>query len=437
MNAASLAGHAIELLDNIVKTTHPADRTIADFYRTRRYIGSHDRKWITEKIYGIIRNFILLKDLEENCAPGLKALGVFLAHEIRFASMTPGEIVESYGMLLDTFRLTGNKIDIEKFTACIRTRLSILSDNPQNVFLLNSFPDFFVDLLPSSVRQDVVLLMSSLNHEAQVCLRVDTGKISREQAVASLAKEEIEASVSKFSPLGVYLPKRVNLNNLSLYKEGFVEVQEEGSQLVGLLVDPKKDETIVDACAGAGGKSLEFAALSGGLSKIFALDLEKDRLDKLKARANRSGYENITTIKVSDGDSEALARLIGEADKVVVDAPCTGSGTIRRNPDKKFRLTKMSVEKQSEYQKELLARYARLVRPEGLLFYMTCSIFEKENHSVIESFLESDQRFQLINASEMFSDSKFSDLIENNYVAIYPHRHDMDGFFAAVMKRLS
>ena len=192
---------------------------------------------------------------------------------------------------------------------------------------------------------------------------------------------------------------------------------------------------IVDACAGAGGKSLEFASLSGGASKIYALDINKERLDDLKVRATRNGYDNIISKVVTNEDFSGIEELVGNADKVVIDAPCTGSGTIRRNPDKKFRLTKSFVEKKASYQEILLNKYSQLVKIGGFLYYVTCSVFEAENHSIVRSFVNSNRNLQFVDVGQILSDPKYSGLIENGFLVIYPHRVEMDGFFVAAMKR--
>ena len=283
----------------------------------------------------------------------------------------------------------------------------------------------------------MVSIMTALNREARVCVRVNTSRISRDKVLNSFKSQGVEAVPSAFSPMGIYLPKRVNLNNVRLYKEGLIEIQDEASQMIGLIVNPQEGEAIVDACAGAGGKSLEIAALSNGKTKIFALDVDTNRLKNLNLRAERGGYKNIVQVKVSGDSFDGVEQLLGCADKVIVDAPCSGSGTIRRNPDKKFHLTKSLVEKKASYQKSLLSHYSQLVKTGGLLFYATCSIFEEENQAVVEWFLSSDSRYKRLSVADFSHGQEFSELIEDGFLSIYPHRHEMDGFFAAVMKRLN
>lgn len=413
----------------------PADKLISDFYKQRRYLGSHDRRWITQKFYGVIRNFIFIRELSKLCPSERDVLGMFLIHEIKFAGMNPEELKSDYSQLLDAYRLSGIEIDLANFVARVNDAATKLESDPANNSVVNSFPEFFCELLPPSVKGNCVSIMKALNREARVCIRIDTTKISRENVMGYFRNHGIEATPSEFSPFGVHLSKRMDLNTVDLYKRGLIEVQDEASQLVGLMVNPREGETIVDACAGAGGKSLELAALSGGKSKIFALDVDERRLNDLHIRANRGGYANIVASKISRDDFAGAETLIGSADKVIVDAPCSGSGTIRRNPDKKFRLTKSWVERQAAYQRSLLKHYSRLAKVGGLLFYVTCSIFEEENHVVVNEFLDADQRYNKVDASTLLVDPKFEDMMDDGFVTIYPDCYDMDGFFVAVMER--
>ena len=246
------------LIDIIVKSHLSADKIIAEFYRRKRYLGSHDRRWITEKVYGIIRNFILLKELRRGC-PGLSegsdAMVMFLIHEVRIAGKNAAEVTSDYSQLLDSFRLSGAVLDLEIFASGINEAASKLADDPDSIFVMNSFPNFFCELLPWKVKKDCVPIMTALNREAKVSIRVDTSKISRESTMEYFHGHGVQATPAEFSRLGIYLSKRMNLNTVELYNNGMVEIQDEASQLVGLIMDPRGGETIVDACAGAGGKS--------------------------------------------------------------------------------------------------------------------------------------------------------------------------------------
>lgn len=437
MNPSSLAGHTVELLERVVGSQLPSDRVIQDFYRERRYLGSHDRRWITEKTYDVIRNFIFLRELSRRCTGKSGPFDVFLAYEIAFAGLSGKDLESSYPLLFESYRMSGEKLDLHTLSECIGAEMNELKKNSQDTPLYFSFPDFFPSLLPENVRGELTPLMAALNREARVCVRVDTNRITRDEAARAFAGRGIETEPTRYSPLGLHLSRRVNLNNDPLYKEGLVEIQEEASQLIGLLVDPQTDETIVDACAGAGGKSLEIAALAAGRCRILALDVDKNRLRNLDLRAKRSGYADISPVRVTDGLLGEAERFAGAADKVVVDAPCTGSGTIRRNPDKKFRLTISAVEKHAEYQNALLERYSELVRVGGILVYSTCSMFADENFRVVESFLSSAAGFRREDVSRLLRGKEFAGLVEDGYLVTYPHRHDMDGFFAAVMRRVS
>ncbi len=437
MNASSLAGHAVELLEKVVVSALPSDRVVKDFFKERRYLGSHDRRWITERLYGMIRNFILLRELTDHCVDHALPIHVFIVHEMMIGGMGIEEVENAYPALLEAYRMSGRKLELDSIRECTHDRLDEIKGSPGSAPLLFSFPDFFGEELPENVREESVPLMIALNKEARVCIRVDTNRIGRKDVLSAFADEGIQAEPARFSPLGIYLPKRINLNNNRLYKGGFIEIQEEASQLVGLLVNPHKDEIIVDACAGAGGKSLEIAALSNGECKIYALDVDETRLRNLAVRTRRGGYSDVFPIRVSASDLGEASALSGTADKVVVDAPCSGSGTIRRNPDKKLRLTKQAVEKHASYQSSLLARYSNLVKVGGIIVYSTCSMFQSENSGVVSTFLESNENFIPEDVSHHLTDDRYSELIENGRLVIYPHKHEMDGFFAAVMKRVS
>ena len=436
MNTSSLAGHTVELLDRVIRSSLPTDRVVHDFYRERRYLGSHDRKWINEKIYGIVRNFILLRELSTRCSIAPGPLPIFLAHEIIVGRLRVQDLEREYGPVLEAYRLSGSELHVDLFFSCITEAHLKITEQGADLPLAHSFPDFFPDMLDPDVRSESVDIMTSLNHEAKVSIRVDLNRISREDAVRVLADEGITAELGQYSPLSLYFSNRVNLNSERLYKDGMIEVQEEASQLVGLIVDPQEGELIVDACAGAGGKSLEVASLSRGRARIYALDVDDARLRNLGTRAARCGYPAIERLKVNERDLGDAVSLTSSADKVIVDAPCSGSGTIRRNPDKKFRLTRESVTRHSRYQLELLTRYSDLVRPGGILVYSTCSIFFEENRGVVESFIAADKRFILDDAGDHLSPEKREELTKEGFLSIYPHRHGIDGFFAAVLRRL-
>ncbi len=436
MNPSSLAGHVIELLNTVVKTDVPADRVVSDYYRQRRYLGSHDRSWISDKLYRTIRNFILLREIGRKCAENPKALSLFLLCELLIYEVRVDELLAKYSSLLESYKLAGEKIDLDRLAACGLKHMSEFKAS-QNETLLNSFPEFFCDFIPEHLRQECASIMKALNCEAKTCLRVDTNKISVMSVLERLGDEGIEASPAVYSPFGLYLRKRSNLNIVELYRRGAIEIQEEASQLVGLIVDPRQNEIVVDACAGAGGKSLELASLSNGLSNLFSLDISNERLENLKRRFLRSGFKNIDVRVVAAGDFSGVEDLVGVADKVIVDAPCSGSGTIRRNPDKKIRLTRESVRINSDYQKKLLDHYSKLTKVGGMVYYSTCSIFEEENQRVVRSFVESNPSFQFVDVSQILSGEKFSNLVEDGFLAVYPHRAEMDGFFTAVMKRVS
>jgi len=432
MNSSSLAGHVVELLDKIVKSNSPADRIISDFYRERRYLGSHDRKWINERVYAIMRNLLLLKSISGSCDPGSGLLGIFLAYEIGLAKKSTQDTSKDYSQLIETYRLAGHRVDLDQFSSCLVDRLAVIEKS--RTLLWYSFPEFFEGLLAVDVRPEIPELLAALNHEGQMCLRVNASRCTREDVVRHFAGRGLEVTETKYSPAGIYVHKRLNLNTDRFYLDGMFEVQEEASQLLGLVVNPGAGETVVDACAGAGGKSLQIADLSGRTARIITLDIDSKRLSSLTSRARRAGFDNIETREAGLWNYKGIEDLIGAADKVVIDAPCTGSGTIRRNPDKKFKLNEDDVYKMASYQERLIKHYSSLVKTGGELFYATCSIFKNENSDIIARFLESTRNFRKLDVGELLP-ARLAGVVEDGFVSTYPHRHGMDGFFIAALKR--
>jgi 16S rRNA (cytosine967-C5)-methyltransferase len=437
MKTSSLAGHTVELIGLVLKSRLPADKVIADYYRGHRYLGSHDRRWISEKIYGIIRNMVLLMHLSERCTKCDRSLGIFISHEIAFARLNLMKIEQDYEDLIAAYRATGESLNLITVEKCILNEMIQISSNPKNYqSLINSFREDFKILLPEHIQCEADDLMISLNMQAPMVLRINSSSQSVPDVIELLKASGIESEPTRYSPIGISIRKRINLSNLDLFKNGNIEVQDEASQIVGMLLLPSNGEIVVDACAGGGGKSLEAAALSNGSGEIYSLDIDANRLKNMQTRIRRGGFTNINTVLVEPDNYTGIEHLIDTADKVLVDAPCTGSGTIRRNPDKKFKLSVRDVEIASNGQLKILNHYSRLVRKGGVLFYATCSIFDKENAGVVARFLESNRNFRKVRIEEFLKLQGVEELIHDDFLEIYPHKHGMDGFFAAAMRRI-
>ena len=222
---------------------------------------------------------------------------------------------------------------------------------------------------------------------------------------------------------------------MPLFKEGNVEVQDEGSQLLAEIVGAKRGEMVVDFCAGAGGKTLALGTAMRNTGRLYAFDVSEKRLSKLKPRLARSGLSNVYPVQIAHERDSRIKRLSGKIDRVLVDSPCSGLGTLRRNPDLKWRQTPEAITELVAKQQAILESAARLVKPGGRLVYATCSLLDLENEGVVSAFREKNDRFILIPMKKVLSDAKIT-LEMEDYLKLLPHRHWTDGFFAAVLERV-
>ena len=256
--------------------------------------------------------------------------------------------------------------------------------------------------------------------------------------MAELAAAGVQATPTPYSPWGLRVQGKPALQKMEIYLRGDVEVQDEGSQLLALLVGPKRGEMVVDFCAGAGGKTLALGAAMRNTGRLYALDVSAHRLEQLKPRLARSGLSNVYPSQIAHERDERVKRLAGKVDRVLVDAPCSGLGTLRRNPDLKWRQSPKAIEELRAKQDAILASAARLLKPGGRLVYATCSILPEENQAVAAAFSDQHRDFVPVSAAEILEQAKVPDaqsLVDDVYLRLWPHRHATDGFFAAVWER--
>jgi 16S rRNA (cytosine967-C5)-methyltransferase len=252
--------------------------------------------------------------------------------------------------------------------------------------------------------------------------------------MTELAQAPILCEATPFAPLGIRVIKKPALQNMPLFKNGSIEVQDEGSQLLSQIVGAKRGEMVVDFCAGAGGKTLSLGASMRNTGRLYAFDISDKRLAKLKPRLARSGLSNVHPVLIAHENDAKVKRLAGKIDRVLVDAPCSGLGTLRRNPDVKWRQSPQSIVELNEKQASILSGAARLVKAGGRLVYATCSILDEENEAIVEQFLASHEDFTLEPMSEILAEQKI-DLQMEKYLKLSPLQHQTDGFFAAVLTR--
>jgi 16S rRNA (cytosine967-C5)-methyltransferase len=277
-------------------------------------------------------------------------------------------------------------------------------------------------------------LAEALNRQAPLDLRVNAIKATREEVIASLATAPILCEPTPFAPMGVRVVKKPALQNLPLFKNGSIEVQDEGSQLLSQIVGARRGEMVVDFCAGAGGKTLALGAAMRNTGRLYAFDVSEKRLAKLKPRLARSGLSNVHPVQIAHENDAKIKRLAGKIDRVLVDAPCSGLGTLRRNPDVKWRQTPQSLAELNVKQNAILSAAARLVKPGGRLVYATCSILDEENEAIVAQFMASHDDFFLVPIKDVLAEQKIA-LEMQDYLKLAPHLHQTDGFFAAVLER--
>jgi 16S rRNA (cytosine967-C5)-methyltransferase len=297
------------------------------------------------------------------------------------------------------------------------------------------FPDWLVARL-NLPPDELLTLARGLNQPAPLDLRVNSLKATREEVLALLAADGIAAEPCRFAPLGVRLKGKPNLARHPLYLEGKIEVQDEGSQLLGHLLAPKRGEMVADFCAGAGGKTLLLGALMRSSGRLYAFDVAEKRLAKLKPRVARAGLSNVHPICISGENDIRVKRLAGKIDRVLVDAPCSGLGTLRRNPDLKWRQTPESVAELARKQGDILASASRLLKAGGRLVYATCSILPEENEAVVDAFLAAHPGFVRLPAAEVLAKQgiELGGAMTGD-LRLLPHLHGTDGFYAAVLER--
>jgi 16S rRNA (cytosine967-C5)-methyltransferase len=289
-------------------------------------------------------------------------------------------------------------------------------------------------LEPRFAPAEMAQLAAALNYPAPLDLRSNPIKASREELLRALSQAGIEGGETPFAPFGVRVTGKPALSKLDAFKDGWFEVQDEGSQLLCTLLAPRRGEMVVDFCAGAGGKTLALGAMMRSSGRLYAFDVSDKRLAKLKPRLARSGLSNVNPVLIDSEHDAKIKRLIGKIDRVLVDAPCSGLGTLRRNPDLKWRQSPESIAELAPKQLSILTSAARLLKRGGRLVYATCSILEAENEAVVKAFLETHPDYVLIPARDVLADQRVG-LDTGDYFSLWPHRHATDGFFAAVLER--
>lgn len=404
-----------EVLREILRFTGPADGTLSRYFRDHPKLGSRERGAIAEGIYGLLRNkSVYTSFAESGNGPTMRR-------------MTLLGLADAVGV----DALGGLSEDETEWL----TRVMLIDRNLLPAPLRANLPQWLYDKLVERDGEAATLqLAEALNRPAGLDLRVNAIKATREDVIASLATAPILCEPTPYAPLGIRVMKKPALQNLPLFKSGAIEVQDEGSQLLAQIVGAKRGEMVVDFCAGAGGKTLALGATMRNTGRLYAFDISEKRLAKLKPRLARSGLSNVHPVQIAHENDAKIKRLAGKIDRVLVDAPCSGLGTLRRNPDVKWRQTPQSVVELNAKQTAILSSAARLVKPGGRLVYATCSLLDEENEAIVAQFMASHEDFVLVPMKDVLAEQKIA-LEMQDYLKLTPHIHQTDGFFAAVLER--
>ncbi len=434
------AEHLTRLLPALLKFDHPADGVVSRYFRENSQLGNRDRALIAEASFAVLRRKLELSQFAESgvgpLPRRLALLGLMIA--LSEGGLGSGTRLESaLADLAFVVKDEGETAWLTRFAALDRTNLS-----PK---IRANLPDWLWDEIGAQLgdakREQ---LAAAMQKTAPLDCRVNTLKAKRDDLLQVLTDlgGRYRAQPTPYSDLGIRFSSKPALQNLDSFKQGLFEVQDEGSQLLSELLAPKRGEMVVDFCAGAGGKTLALGALMKSSGRLYALDISERRLAKLKPRVAKSGLSNVHPVWIDSENDAKIKRLAGKIDRVLVDAPCSGLGTLRRNPDLKWRQSPESITELQEKQFSILKSAARLLKPGGRLVYATCSILRQENQDIVNAFLEQNDGYELMDVKTSVSGSfpvldglPVGATADSSWWQLWPDLHQTDGFFAAIIHK--
>ena len=429
---------AIELYQRIEGATEPADTVRDRYFRSRRYVGAKDRRAITERVFGLIRRHARLDwwiaRVQPDAAP--------LVRNRILTDLTLGDGATSKDIagLFDGSRYCPAALDAPERALVEGLAGQTLNHPDMPDWTRLEYPAWLDAALRRLWDRRLDVEMAAFNQPAALDLRVNTGLATIDQARDSLATDGIEARPTPFSPTGLRHDARPNLRNTAAFRGGLVEVQDEGSQLIALLVGAAPGMTVVDYCAGAGGKTLALAAAmtrDGRLDgRLTACDVAADRLGRMKGRLKRAWVKDVECHRLQVKGDRWLEERAASADRVLLDVPCTGTGVWRRLPDARWRLTADDVEAETGRQRRLLDVAWRLVKPGGRLVYSTCSVLAEENEMPVADFVDRHPDFAVLNCADLWRQFLAAPCpVDGPFLRLSPAATETDGFFCAVLER--
>ncbi|MEP6556975.1 MAG: RsmB/NOP family class I SAM-dependent RNA methyltransferase [Burkholderiales bacterium] len=426
MHPNALLEATTDLLRLVLRFEHPADAVVDRFFRDQRKsqaFGPRERSTLTETVFNVLRQRLLF----EHFAPSGTG-----AKERRLALL-------GFAAPRDFLKTGLSEVEKRWLDQCDAIDPNGLLDRHRH-----NLPDWLAERLKAQLgTEDFWQLVEALHQPAPLDLRVNTLVAKRADVRKDMNAAAIRSEPTPFSPWGLRVEGKPSLAKLEAFQRGAIEVQDEGSQLLALLLDAKRGEMVVDFCAGAGGKTLAIGATMRNTGRLYAFDTSAHRLAALKPRLARSGLSNVHPVAIAHERDDRIKRLAGKIDRVLVDAPCSGLGTLRRNPDLKWRLKTARIDELAAMQTAILQSAARLVKPGGRLVYATCSLLVEENEAIAAQFSEAHaQDFALLPAAPLLDAlgveagaALCAGPAGNDFLRLWPHRHRTDGFFAAVWQR--
>jgi 16S rRNA (cytosine967-C5)-methyltransferase len=450
MHPKALLDACAELVKLTLKFDHPADAVVSRYFRDHRSLGPRERAALAETVYAVLRRKLLFDHLAPSgSGPKERRLAILGFNGPRdFLKSALSEQEKQWLDACDAVWPTSSAAGPPQGARAPSGGSAVHAVTSVGAPVLmerhrHNLPDWLVQPLKEQLGDDFWPLAESLNEPAPLDLRVNTLSDKREDVRQELKLAGIDARPTPYSPWGLRVEGKPAINKLDAFARGAIEVQDEGSQLLALILDAKRGEMVVDFCAGAGGKTLAIGAAMRNTGRLYAFDTSAHRLDALKPRLARSKLSNVHPAAIAHERDERIKRLAGKIDRVIVDAPCSGLGTLRRNPDLKWRQSPEAVQEMTIKQAAILQSAARLLKPGGRLVYATCSILPPENEAIAQAFGAAHPEFEPLPVGDILAQAKVQDAPRlcsggdsgQLYLRLWPHRHGTDGFFAAAWTR--
>lgn len=417
MHPKALLDACAELVRLTLQFNHPADAVVSRFFRDNRNLGPRERATLSETVFKVLRQKLLYEHMARS-GSGAKERRLAI---LGFAG--PRDFVKS--ALNDTEKKWLDMCD---------------SIQPGDLMSqhIHNLPDWLARPLKEQLGDEFDALAKSFLEPGTLDLRVNDLNEKRTEVQKELTAAGIACEPTPFSPWGLRLQGKPSLAKVKAFERGAVEVQDEGSQLLALLLDAHRGEMVVDFCAGAGGKTLAIGAAMRNTGRLYAMDTSAHRLDALKPRLARSQLSNVHPAAIAHERDDRVKRLAGKIDRVLVDAPCSGLGTLRRNPDLKWRQKPEGIAEVAITQTAILNSAARLLKSGGRLVYATCSVLPQENEDIANAFSAAHPDFVQLPVLDELTRLKVANaqsLCSGQFLRLWPHRHGTDGFFAAIWVR--